>query len=124
MNKRNTLVILVAVAVLLIYGYLFEFSVLSNSKEFILSNFEVEGDTVIVEVTSPMSAVFFKKIDFDTYNNELQLRIQKVRMKSFRYGSGGGYFRLNGHEGFMEDIDRIVIKYADRDVEVWKCEDE
>lgn len=120
MSKKNIVMGLSLIAVLaLLYGYLYEFPVRALSTEFELSNLEVINDTVIVEVNSMQPDVIFKRVNFDKEGSELQLRIEKIRNKSFRRGSGYGYFKLNGHDGFMDKIDRIVIKYEDMDVEIW-----
>jgi len=118
-NRKIVIGLVVLIAVGLIYGYLYEFPVRAHSTEFELVNLEIVNDTIIVEVDSSQSGVIFKRINFDTYGGELQLRIEKVRNKSFRTKDGYGYFRLEGNKGRMEKTDRIIIKYEDKDIEIW-----
>lgn len=119
-GKLSYIAVLLVVMIASVYIYFYEFPILANSTEFEVSNLEIQDDHVNLEVQAVNSEIIFKKFRFDTYNNELQLGIEKVRKDLFQQNNGHGVFNLSGHDGYMKNIDRILIKYKDKDVIVWE----
>lgn len=119
-GKLNYIAVLLIVIIASVYIYFYEFTVLANSTEFEVSNLEIQDDHVNLEVQAVNSEIVFKKFRFDTYNNELQIGIEKVRKDLFQQNKSHGVFNLSGHDGYMKNIDRILIKYKDKDVIVWE----
>lgn len=119
-GKLGYIAVLLVVIIASVYIYFYEFPVLASSTEFEVSNLEIQDDHVILEVQAVNSEIVFKKFRFDTYNNELQLGVEKVRKGLFQQNNDHGIFNLSAQDGYMKNIDRILIKYKDKDVIVWE----
>ena len=119
-GKLSYIAVLLVVIVASVYIYFYEFPVLANSSEFEVSKLKIQDDHVVLEVQAVNAETVFKKFRFDTYNNELQLGVEKVRKNLFQQNNGHGVFNLSAQDGYMKNIDRILIKYKDKDVIVWE----